>query len=107
MHPQPVFSGARTLGGHLAPSLFPRGLCLPSGSSLTDAEQDEICTEFARARIVVASRHPRGYPIQRQLSCATHRVADLDTPMLLWCRMLLLGLMWHRQHDYRHSALLT
>jgi len=49
MHLQPVFSGARTLGGHVASSLFSRGLCLPSGSSLTDAEQDEICTKFARA----------------------------------------------------------
>ncbi len=45
MHLQPVFAGARSVGGAVAARLFERGLCLPSGSSLTDGEQDEICAE--------------------------------------------------------------
>jgi dTDP-4-amino-4,6-dideoxygalactose transaminase len=43
MHLQPVFAGNRTVGGEVAGRLFADGLCLPSGSSLTDGEQDEIC----------------------------------------------------------------
>ncbi len=47
MHLQPLFSGARVLGGAVSARLFDHGLCLPSGSSLTDHELDEICTEVA------------------------------------------------------------
>lgn len=35
MHLQPVFAGYQALGGMVAEDLFRRGLCLPSGSSLT------------------------------------------------------------------------
>jgi len=49
MHLQPVFATARSVGGAVAARLFAQGLCLPSGSSLTDAEQDEICHEFTVA----------------------------------------------------------
>jgi dTDP-4-amino-4,6-dideoxygalactose transaminase len=53
MHLQPVFAGNRTVGGEVAGRLFADGLCLPSGSSLTDGEQDEICERlgavFARS----------------------------------------------------------
>lgn len=40
MHLQPVFTGAKTVGGRVAQSLFERGLCLPSGSSLTPSDQN-------------------------------------------------------------------
>ncbi len=46
MHLQPVFADAHTVGGEVSARLFDRGLCLPSGSSLTDSEQDEICAEI-------------------------------------------------------------
>ncbi len=49
MHLQPVFAAAPTVGGEVAADLFARGLCLPSGSSLTDAQLDEICTEVRHA----------------------------------------------------------
>jgi len=49
MHLQPLFRAARTLGGGVAAELFARGLCLPSGSSLTDAEQEEVCSEVSAA----------------------------------------------------------
>lgn len=51
MHLQPVFSGCRAIGGAVAAELFDRGLCLPSGSALTDAERAEVAeTVMALAR---------------------------------------------------------
>jgi dTDP-4-amino-4,6-dideoxygalactose transaminase len=43
MHLQPVYAGDRSLGRGVADRLFAHGLCLPSGSTLTDDQQDEIC----------------------------------------------------------------
>lgn len=42
MHAQPVFADHRVVGGDRASLRFAHGLCLPSGSSLTDVEQDEV-----------------------------------------------------------------
>ncbi len=36
MHQQPVFAGCRAVGGQIADEIFRRGLCLPSGSSLSE-----------------------------------------------------------------------
>jgi pyridoxal phosphate-dependent aminotransferase EpsN len=38
LHLQPLFSGARVRGGGVAEALFADGLCLPSGSALTEAD---------------------------------------------------------------------
>ncbi len=38
MHLQPVFSGARRVGGAVSERLFATGLCLPSGSALTESD---------------------------------------------------------------------
>ena len=38
MHMQPVYSENPYYGGNVSEGLFDRGLCLPSGSSLTDAD---------------------------------------------------------------------
>jgi pyridoxal phosphate-dependent aminotransferase EpsN len=38
MHLQPVFKDCGYIGGNVASELFDRGLCLPSGSNLTEAE---------------------------------------------------------------------
>ncbi len=43
MHLQPLYRGCRVRGGAVAERLFERGLCLPSGSSLTDADLERIC----------------------------------------------------------------
>jgi len=43
LHLQPVFAHCRVRGGSVAETLFARGLCLPSGSSLTDPELDRVC----------------------------------------------------------------
>ena len=42
MHLQPAFAGCRTRGGNAAEALFDRGLCLPSGSSLTDEDLTRV-----------------------------------------------------------------
>lgn len=47
MHLQPVFAPYARIGGQVAESLFGRGLCLPSGSNLSDADL---------ARVVAAVR---------------------------------------------------
>lgn len=42
MHLQPVFKNSPYYGKKVAEELFDNGLCLPSGSSLTDEERDRI-----------------------------------------------------------------
>ncbi|MCO7315794.1 aminotransferase class I/II-fold pyridoxal phosphate-dependent enzyme [Riemerella anatipestifer] len=42
MHLQPVFADAPYYGGQVAEQLFENGLCLPSGSNLTDADRQRI-----------------------------------------------------------------
>lgn len=42
MHLQPVFADAKCVGGAVAESLFAYGLCLPSGSSMTDDDVDRV-----------------------------------------------------------------
>jgi len=42
MHLQPVFAGAPAYGGEMSARLFERGLCLPSGSALTGADQRRV-----------------------------------------------------------------
>jgi len=43
MHLQPVFRGCRAVGGGVSEDLFARGLCLPSGTAMTDADLDRVC----------------------------------------------------------------
>ncbi len=42
MHLQPVFAGAEMIGGRTSESLFEHGICLPSGSALTDHEVERV-----------------------------------------------------------------
>ncbi len=42
MHLQPIFQDCESIGGEVAADLFERGLCLPSGSNLTDTELDRV-----------------------------------------------------------------
>jgi dTDP-4-amino-4,6-dideoxygalactose transaminase len=42
MHLQPVFSACRAVGGEVSAQLFRDGLCLPSGSSLTDEDRARV-----------------------------------------------------------------
>ncbi|KAB7609844.1 aminotransferase class I/II-fold pyridoxal phosphate-dependent enzyme [Amylibacter sp. SFDW26] len=42
MHMQPLFEGTHYIGSGFDEALFANGLCLPSGSCLTEAEQTEV-----------------------------------------------------------------
>jgi pyridoxal phosphate-dependent aminotransferase EpsN len=42
MHLQPVFADCEVFGGGVAERLFENGLCIPSGSSLTDSQRDQV-----------------------------------------------------------------
>lgn len=46
MHLQPVFKDCDYYGGNIAETLFKNGLCLPSGSNLTDADRERIKTSL-------------------------------------------------------------
>ena len=50
MHMQPVYADAPSYGGNVSASLFERGLCLPSGSALTDDDQQRIVAKLLAAR---------------------------------------------------------
>jgi pyridoxal phosphate-dependent aminotransferase EpsN len=59
MHLQPVFADAQRFGGAVAEDLFRRGICLPSSSSLTTAEQDrviDVVRRTARVRTAAAAK---------------------------------------------------
>lgn len=46
MHMQPLFEGTKCYGGAVSERLFDQGLCLPSGSSLTEEEQTRVIEAF-------------------------------------------------------------
>lgn len=48
MHLQPVFADAPYYGGTVAENLFEQGLCLPSGSNLTDDDRARIASVIDR-----------------------------------------------------------
>ncbi len=50
MHLQPIFAASVSYGGDVSARLFERGLCLPSGSSLTDEDQDRVVRTLLSAR---------------------------------------------------------
>ncbi|MCP6758875.1 MAG: aminotransferase class I/II-fold pyridoxal phosphate-dependent enzyme [Fischerella sp. CENA71] len=47
LHLQPVFSGCEYIGGTVAEDLFRRGLCLPSGSNLTNEDLERVISAIA------------------------------------------------------------
>jgi dTDP-4-amino-4,6-dideoxygalactose transaminase len=49
MHLQPAFASCRSVGGSVSGSLFANGLCLPSGSSLTDEDRSRVVAHVRNA----------------------------------------------------------
>jgi pyridoxal phosphate-dependent aminotransferase EpsN len=43
MHLQPVFEGYEVIGGKVSEELFEKGLCLPSGTAMSDEDISRIC----------------------------------------------------------------
>jgi pyridoxal phosphate-dependent aminotransferase EpsN len=50
MHLQPVYASHITFGGDVSARLFECGLCLPSGSALTDEQQDRVVAGMLATR---------------------------------------------------------
>jgi dTDP-4-amino-4,6-dideoxygalactose transaminase len=48
MHLQPIFKDCESVGGKVAEDLFNRGLCLPSGSNLTERDLARVVSAIAR-----------------------------------------------------------
>ncbi|WP_414571156.1 DegT/DnrJ/EryC1/StrS family aminotransferase [Nostoc sp. CCY 9925] len=46
LHMQPIFAECECLGGAVAEDLFARGLCLPSGSNLTDEDLEIVISQI-------------------------------------------------------------
>lgn len=49
MHLQSVFASSERVGGEVAEEMFARGICLPSGSSLSDDDHRRVVTGLRRA----------------------------------------------------------
>jgi pyridoxal phosphate-dependent aminotransferase EpsN len=54
MHRQPAFKGCAMRGGAVADDLFARGLCLPSGSSLTSEQQTRVINTLVSTPALLA-----------------------------------------------------
>jgi dTDP-4-amino-4,6-dideoxygalactose transaminase len=48
LHLQPVFKDCTCIGGKVSEDLFAKGLCLPSGSSLSDEDRDRVISTIRR-----------------------------------------------------------
>ena len=76
MHVQPVFQveahraeskahggkkryKARVVGGEVAEDLFERGLCLPSGTAMTEEDLDRVIETILKSRAKTPSRKER------------------------------------------------
>lgn len=55
MHNQPAFANNRVRGAAVSEELFANGLCLPSGTAMSQATVKEIC-DVIRARVAVMGR---------------------------------------------------
>lgn len=60
MHLQPLLSSARRVGGAVAERIFRNGLCLPSGSQMTESEQDRVIEVILKTAGAGASRRVGG-----------------------------------------------
>jgi dTDP-4-amino-4,6-dideoxygalactose transaminase len=50
LHMQPIFKDCECIGGEVAEDLFANGLCLPSGSNLSDEDLDCVIQSILRSR---------------------------------------------------------
>lgn len=50
MHLQPIFRECEVIGGSVAEALFRDGLCLPSGTAMTQAELERVAGVIRKVR---------------------------------------------------------
>jgi pyridoxal phosphate-dependent aminotransferase EpsN len=81
MHLQPLYAHARRVGGSVAARLFRDGLCLPSGSALTDADRDRVIeTLLATPRRRVGRGLGRAAGHRARMATAKAPSRDLHRP---------------------------
>lgn len=56
MHLQPLYVNCEMIGGQVAERVFARGLCLPSGSNLSDADHAHVVAAIRAAHAQAAAR---------------------------------------------------
>ena len=56
MHLQPIFTDCESVGGPIAQQLYETGVCLPSSSNLTEADQRRVIEAVRTALVVMADR---------------------------------------------------
>lgn len=71
MHVQPVFARCRMCGGAVCEQIFEHGLCLPSGSSLTEEDQLRVVNAVRS----IAGRQPIGRGFQRASAAPVRKAA--------------------------------
>ena len=49
MHLQPIFNECKIYGGDISSSLFNHGLCLPSGSNMSESDLDRVIKEIKKS----------------------------------------------------------
>jgi len=54
LHLQPLFSGCEVVGGRVAESIFAKGICLPSGSSLQLSQLERIVEAITQIQSATA-----------------------------------------------------
>ena len=64
MHLQPLYARCSVVGGAVADDLFARGLCLPSGSNLSEADLE---------RVVAVIRRATAHRVERPATVGTQR----------------------------------
>jgi dTDP-4-amino-4,6-dideoxygalactose transaminase len=55
MHLQPLYAGARVIGGNVSAGLFENGICLPSGSRMEDADIARVIERIRTNPIAVTA----------------------------------------------------
>lgn len=78
LHLQPVFAGCKTYGGAKCEELFSRGLCLPSGSGMTDDDVARVVRTIACNRALVLGRGRSGRAAGKLLATLGYEVTTLD-----------------------------
>jgi len=94
MHLQPVFARYQHVGGTVAEDLFARGLCLPSGSSLSTGDLDRIVRVVRHAhRQVGRARRVSGLPSLKVEKRVFDVVLSALGLALLWPLFLAIALL--------------
>jgi pyridoxal phosphate-dependent aminotransferase EpsN len=57
MHTQPLYQGCECVGGAVAEDLHRRGICLPSSSSLSEADQAFVIERVQEASVKASRRY--------------------------------------------------